>query len=68
MSCLIRVKLIPGGEVVDAQSRAAAAATRCSTDSVETAVLKASPLPLPEDPAMFKYFREINFQFSGPDN
>ena len=66
MSCLILVKLIPGGEVVDAR------VVRSSGDvlfdrSVETAVLKASHLPLPEDPAMFKYFREINFNFN-PDN
>ena len=66
LSCLILVKLIPGGEVVDAR------VVRSSGDtlfdrSVETAVLKASPLPLPEDAAMFKYFREINFNFK-PDN
>jgi colicin import membrane protein len=66
MSCLILVKLIPGGEVVDAK------VVRSSGDplfdrSVETAVLKASPLPMPEDAAMFKYFREINFNFN-PDN
>ena len=66
LSCLILVKLIPGGEVVDAK------VVRSSGDplfdrSVETAVLKASPLPLPEDAAMFKYFREINFNFN-PDN
>jgi len=66
MSCLILVKLIPGGEVVDAR------VVRSSGDSlfdrsVETAVLKASPLPLPEDAALFKYFREINFNFN-PDN
>jgi len=66
LSCLIRVKLIPGGEVVDAR------VVRSSGDplfdrSVETAVLKASPLPLPPDAAMFKYFREIDFNFN-PDN
>ena len=66
LSCLILVKLIPGGEVVDAK------VVRSSGDplfdrSVETAVLKASPLPLPRDAAMFKYFREINFNFN-PDN
>ena len=65
LSCLILVKLIPGGEVVDAR------VVRSSGDplfdrSVETAVLKASPLPMPEDAAMFKYFREINFNFK-PD-
>ena len=62
LSCVIQVKLIPGGEVVSAkvvQSSGDALFDR----SVETAVLKASPLPLPDDPAMFKYFREINFRF-----
>ena len=62
LTCLIQVKLIPGGEVVSAK------VIRSSGDllfdqSVETAVLKASPLPLPTDPGMFKYFREINFNF-----
>ena len=62
LSCVIQVKLIPGGEVVSAK------VVQGSGDvlfdrSVETAVLKASPLPLPDDPAMFKYFREINFRF-----
>ena len=66
LSCLILVKLIPGGEVV------AAKVVRSSGNplfdrSVETAVLKASPLPLPADAAMFKYFREINFNFK-PDS
>jgi colicin import membrane protein len=65
LSCLILVKLIPGGEVVDAK------VVRSSGDplfdrSVETAVLKASPLPMPDDATMFKYFREINFNFK-PD-
>ena len=62
LSCLILVKLIPGGEVVDAR------VMRSSGDplfdrSVETAVLKASPLPLPQDTALFKHFREIQFIF-----
>jgi colicin import membrane protein len=62
LSCVIQVKLIPGGEVVGAK------VIQSSGDplfdrSVETAVLKASPLPLPADPAMFKHFREINFKF-----
>jgi colicin import membrane protein len=65
LRCVIRVKLIPGGEVVDAK------VVKSSGDalfdrSVESAVLKASPLPLPADPALFKHFREIDFNFS-PD-
>ena len=62
LRCVIRVKLIPGGEVVDAK------VVKSSGDalfdrSVESAVLKASPLPLPADPALAKHFREINFIF-----
>jgi len=62
LSCLIRVRLIPGGDVVSAT------VIRSSGDpmfdrSVETAVLKASPLPLPTDASLFKHFREINFNF-----
>ena len=65
LRCVIRVKLIPGGEVVGAkviQSSGDALFDR----SVESAVLKASPLPLPADPALFKHFREIDFNFD-PD-
>ena len=65
LRCVIRVKLIPGGEVVSAK------VVKSSGDalfdrSVESAVLKASPLPLPADPALFKHFREIDFNFD-PD-
>jgi colicin import membrane protein len=61
--CVVRVSLIPGGEV------AGATVIQSSGDpifdrSVETAVLKASPLPLPPDPALFTHFREINFKFN----
>ncbi len=62
LSCLVKVRLIPGGDVVSVS------VVRSSGDSVfdrsvETAVLKASPLPLPADAALFKHFREINFNF-----
>ena len=63
MSCLVQVRLIPGGEVASVK------VIRSSGDplfdrSVETAVLKASPLPLPADTSLFNHFREINFNFS----
>ncbi|HSG11842.1 MAG TPA: cell envelope integrity protein TolA [Gammaproteobacteria bacterium] len=62
LSCLVKVRLIPGGDVVSVN------VVRSSGDavfdrSVETAVLKASPLPLPADANLFKHFREINFNF-----
>jgi colicin import membrane protein len=31
--------------------------------SVESAVYKAAPLPIPPDAALFTYFRQINFVF-----
>jgi colicin import membrane protein len=62
-SCIVRVRLVPGGEVL------AATVVRGSGNalfdrSVENAVYKASPLPLPADPELFEYFREIEFLFN----
>lgn len=62
LSCTVTVRLLPGGEVTDAR------VTVSSGDaifdrSVEAAINKASPLPLPADPALFEYFRELNFIF-----
>jgi colicin import membrane protein len=59
-SCKVRVKQIPGGDVV------AVDASACTGDpsyrkSVEAAVFRAAPLPQPPDPAVFD--REINFYF-----
>jgi colicin import membrane protein len=31
-------------------------------DAVQRAILRASPLPLPPDPAMFNMFRELNLK------
>lgn len=59
-SCEVRVQQIPGGEVISA------VALNCTGDaafarSVETAVLRASPLPLPADPRLFE--RNVIFTF-----
>ncbi len=59
-SCDVRVQQIPGGEVTSA------VAFNCTGDaafarSVETAVLRASPLPLPSDPRLFE--RNLLFNF-----
>jgi len=62
LSCVILVKLIPGGEVVGTRV-VRSSGNQLFDESVERAVQKASPLPLPDDPALFKYFREINFNF-----
>lgn len=59
-SCTVRVSMIPGGEVVQARLL-----DSCGSDqrdrSVESAVLRASPMPMPEDPAVFR--REIDLVF-----
>lgn len=59
-SCDVRVQQIPGGEVVSA------VAFNCTGDaafarSVEAAVLRSSPLPLPADPRLFE--RNLLFTF-----
>lgn len=64
-TCTVLVQQIPGGEVVSVN------VTKCTGNavafqrSVRTAVLKASPLPPPPDPAVFD--RDIRFRFN-PDN
>ncbi len=60
--CVVSVKLLPGGEI------ASQTVSQCNADeifknSVETAVAKASPLPVPSDPAEFDEFRDFNFRF-----
>lgn len=65
-SCTVRVRVMPGGAVLSAdviKSSGNAAFDR----SVETAVLKASPLPIPDDPDLQKRFREIRFEFVPKD-
>jgi len=62
LSCVVQVGLIPGGEVARVQI------VRSSGDpvfdrSVESAVYKASPLPLPPDSALFKHFRDLRLIF-----
>jgi len=62
LSCVVQVSLIPGGEVASVQI------VRSSGDpvfdrSVESAVYKASPLPLPPDAALFKHFRDLRLIF-----
>lgn len=60
--CTIRVRTVSSGEVVSA------AVVRSSGNplfdrSAEVAVRKATPLPVPEDPELFRDFREFDFEF-----
>ena len=62
MSCEVFVRLIPGGEVVEA--RVVKSSGNVLFDrSVETAVFRASPLPMPTEAALLNQFRELRFVF-----
>ena len=61
----LRIRMVPGGEVLEA-TVIHSSGNPLFDRSVEVAVRRASPLPVPSDPAMFQYFREINFDFK-PD-
>lgn len=63
--CRIAVKLIPGGDVIDAQVVESSGNTAFDR-SAEAAVLKASPLPWPNDPKLSATFRNFDFEFN-PD-
>jgi colicin import membrane protein len=63
MRCIVTVRVAPGGQVI------AATVTQSSGNpafdrSAESAVYKATPLPVPADKGLFEaHFREFNFEF-----
>jgi len=62
LSCTLYVRMIPGGEVVEA--RVISSSGDASFDrQAENAVRKAAPLPVPSDPRLFQRMREIKFVF-----
>ena len=62
LSCVVRVQLIPGGDVANAQV-IKGSGNALFDRSVELATRKASPLPIPNDPTMFNQFRNLEFYF-----
>jgi colicin import membrane protein len=62
MECVVRVRLAPTGEVI-AATVARPSGSPAFDRSVENAVYKASPLPLPEDKGLFDHFRELELRF-----
>jgi colicin import membrane protein len=62
MECVVRVRLAPTGEVINA-TVARPSGSPAFDRSVENAVYKASPLPLPEDKDLFEHFRELELRF-----
>ena len=63
LSCTVEVRLIPSGEVIDAKI-VRSSGNAPFDRSVETAVFKASPLPVPPDPEVMEQFRTLRFEFN----
>ncbi|TDJ66065.1 MAG: cell envelope integrity protein TolA [Proteobacteria bacterium] len=66
LQCTVRVRLVPSGDVLQV-TVAKTSGDEQFDRSVENAVYKASPLPLPGDRDLFEYFREIEFIFNPED-
>lgn len=66
LSCLVRVRLAAGGEVLGV-TVVKSSGNDLFDRSVENAVYKAAPLPVPDDPELFKYIRELNINFDPED-
>lgn len=63
LSCTIRVKLLPSGDVMDANV-VSSSGNDIFDRSAENAVRKASPLPVPKDRRLFtSHFRTFTFEF-----
>ncbi len=62
LQCVVRVRLAAGGEVLNA-AIVRSSGNELFDRSVENAVHKASPLPLPEERELFDDFRDIEFVF-----
>ncbi|HYH41594.1 MAG TPA: cell envelope integrity protein TolA [Burkholderiales bacterium] len=58
---IFNVILIPGGEVLTVKL-ARSSGVPAYDAAAERAILSASPLPLPSDPALFQQFRELNLK------
>ena len=66
LKSIVYVRLIPGGDVLHVEI------IKSSGDpifdrSIETAVLAAKPLPLPDDMNLFERFRELKLPFTRPE-
>jgi len=66
LNCLVHVRLAAGGQVLSV-SIVKSSGNALFDRSVENAVYKAAPLPVPDDPQLFQYVREINIKFDPQD-
>ena len=61
-----KVVLLPGGVVLSATLEKSSGVTAYDS-SIERAINKAKPLPIPSDPAQFPKFRELELKFRPED-
>ncbi|HYJ40878.1 MAG TPA: cell envelope integrity protein TolA [Steroidobacteraceae bacterium] len=61
ISCIVSVTQVPGGEVTAVNVNSCSINDAALRESVEAAVLRASPLPPPPDPALFERNLELTF-------
>jgi colicin import membrane protein len=61
ISCIVSVTQVPGGEVTAVNVNSCSIDDAALRESVEAAVLRASPLPPPPDPALFERNLELTF-------
>lgn len=67
LKCLVRVKMIPGGDVIDVQV-IKGSGNPVFDRSVVAAVRKAAPLKVPSNLILFnRHFRELNIEFNPED-
>jgi colicin import membrane protein len=67
MQCEVRVRIMPGGGVIGVRF-SVSSGDAVFDNSVESAVYKAVPLPLPPDPGLFDNFRDLKLTFKKPEN
>lgn len=66
LSTAVRVRLDPKGNVLTVRT-VRSSGNRDFDQAVEAAVMRASPLPIPNRPDLYQEFREIDFTFSAKD-
>jgi colicin import membrane protein len=66
LQCTVQVRLVPGGDVISVTVVSSSGNANFDR-SVENAVYKSSPLPVPTDTAAFEQLRELVLKFSPKD-